>query len=325
MISRESALAVALAAIALVAAQIVFPTLDFFHTWQYALVLAILVWVLGVTAFDAFRAGGSGRAMGIAFLGALVVTVVGLASGLLGPDTARVIRVPGTVAPIPDIGAAAFFSGAEPATIARGDASVTVRRLRHSDVVVAPGARKFIGAAVLLLEPRTVAYLEAWDERGNHLTITQPTGTSFLSPILLFRDQQAIAGVPHPVDAFTLPGAQREIKAVYFTPAQAASLPGTPGPPGVGAVLFAIFSGNARAAPSIVVGRSGQTVASAGVRLRATLGRYPQLVVASAPQPEGLALGVLLFLGGLIATLVRRRPAAAPAENPARAPSGTTL
>ena len=62
--------------------------------------------------------------------------------------------------------------------------------------------------------PRNVVYVEARDPRGNRLTITQPTGTVFLSPVLLMQHRQTIAGMDLPFDSFNVPAARRVVKAV---------------------------------------------------------------------------------------------------------------
>lgn len=316
MNSRVTAIGAAVVALALVVAQDAVPTFEPFHQWQYALALAILAWVLAAYATAALRGsdGADGKALGIAVVGALIVLAAGLASGLLGPDTAQIVRAPGTVAPLPDVRGAAFFSSADAAAIARGDASIVLRRRSHKDIVLTPGARKFLGASVLLLEQRSAAYIEAADAAGNRLTITQPSGPSFLSPILLFRDEQTIAGASHRIDAFTLPAVQRVFKVVYFSAAQLAAVRPASERGDAPALLYAASDAQTGRPLGIILGASGAPVRLAGVRLRAVLGSYPALVIASAPHPYALAAGIALFVLGVgAAAHIRvRTPAPAP-------------
>ena len=285
-----------LIACVLVVAQIVVPGAALFHTWQYALALTVAAWLLIVSVTRSRRVFFT-----VSVVGALIVLADGMASGLLGADTERVARAPGTVAPIPDIGAAAFFSSATPKSIVEGGGVITVRRRNHNDIVVTPGSRKFLRAWLLTADAMPVAYVEAFDDNGNHLTVTQPTGNAFLSPFLLFRTRQEIAGGTHPVDGFALPAANRTVKVVYFSPQDVARLKVQlpPSATGAPAILYDVFDAASSHSLGIGVAASGVETEIGGVRLRATLGTYPQLVIASAPHPYALILGLLLIVVGL--------------------------
>jgi hypothetical protein len=291
-----------LIACALVIAQIVVPGAPLFHTWQYALALAVVAWLLIVSATRSKRA-----LFAISVLGALIVLADGFASGLLGADTERIARAPGTVAPIPDIAAAAFFSSASSQSIAKNNAVIAIRRRNHTDIVVTPGSREFLGAWLLTAEAMPVAYVEAFDDSGDHLTVTQPTGSAFLSPFLLFRTRQEIAGGMHPIDGFALPGGNRSVKVVYFSPDDVVRLkvqlpPSAAGGP---AILYDVFDAGSNHSLGIGVAASGVETEIGGVRLRATLGTYPQLVVASAPHPYVLILGLFFIVVGLAGSLLQ--------------------
>ncbi|MBV8602582.1 MAG: hypothetical protein JO359_13540 [Candidatus Eremiobacteraeota bacterium] len=302
MSTRNGAVATALAALALVGAQYAFAGNELFHTWQYALALAILAVSLLVYVAGALRGedGRIGRFVAVAALGALIALAAGLSSGLLGPDTLSVARVPGTVAPLPELGAAAFFSTVDPQALANGNAVVAVRRLHHTDIVVGRGGPKFLGSILLFLDPRPAAYVEATGARGR-LTITQPSGSSFLSPVLLFSERQSIAGEQHPVDAFALPGRGLTVKVVYFFPSQTQRLHARVA--GVPALLYDVFETSTQRPLGIGLGTSGEPVDVAAVRLRATVGTYPALVIASAPHPIAFAMGCVLAMLGLSAAL----------------------
>jgi len=297
--SRIAALGAALACGTLVLAQDVVPAWAGFHTWPYATVLAILALAIGRYALGA-RAGSdgpTGRRLVPAMLGALVVAAAGLSSGLLGPDTETVQRAPGTVAPLPDVGAAAFFAAADAAAIGRGDAGIVLRRRNAAAVELSPGERSFLGATVLELAAQPAAYIEARDGRGNHLTITQPTNAAFLSPVLLFPERIVISGETLPADSFAAPALGRQIKAFYFS--KAASAPHPQLHPGE-SVLFAVNDDSGHLlAGAIGFAQSGQEITLGGVRLRPSIGTYPALVISAVPYPLALWVGGLLFLAGL--------------------------
>lgn len=301
MTSRITALVVALVCIGLVVAQDVVPLTDFFHTWQYATALALGAFVLlaYVNAARKGEDGALGKRMIWAMAGALVAIGTGIASGLLGPDTQTISHAPGTVAPIPDLRAAAFFTPADAGTIAAGSAHVVLRRPGHLDVDLGPNERKFIADSVLMLEPVHAAFVEARDAAGNHLTITQPTNPSFLSPVLLFPNETTIEGKELPLDTFATPALQRTVRAMYLPPSMTAHLALGPENEGKPAILYAVDNDSGKSLGIAAVPEDSEAKL-AGLRLRATLGSYPKLVIASAPAPLALLLGCALFVAGVI-------------------------
>lgn len=318
MSRRLTACAVGAVCIGLVVAQDVVPLAGLFHTWQYATALALGAFVL-IGYLNGARKGEDGLAgkrLALAVAGALVVTLAGLASGLLGPDTETVSHAPGTVAPIPDLRAAAFFTQVDAATLAAGEAHVTVRRPNKPELDVAPNGRRFLGDSVLVLEPQEAAFVEARDARGDRLTITQPTNPSFLSPVLLFPQTQVIAGKNLPLDSFAVPAAQRLVKAIYLPASMTASMRIGPDAAGKPAILYAVDDEQGRSL-GIAAAPSGAEVAIGGLRLRAILGTYPRLAVASAPAPLALLAGLALVVAGLVWTALDAFPrAAVPLKNP---------
>ncbi|MBV8645694.1 MAG: hypothetical protein JO225_17465 [Candidatus Eremiobacteraeota bacterium] len=300
MSSRASAFAVAAVAIALVLAQYAFPAAPLYHTWQYALALALaLVPMLGyANAALRGRDGILGRRFALAIAGAILIDLSGMASGLLGPDTATIAGTPGTVMPVPALGAAAFFAPADAQTIERGTATVTLRRRGASEIALAGEGRRLLGESTLYLTPRPAAYIEVSDPAGAHLTMTQPTSAAFLSPVLLFHDRQKIGDVTVPLDTFAVPARGRVFRALYFTAADFARFHrAAPGAAGAALVLTAADD---RGRPlGITLAPSGTEVVLAGARIRAELGRYPALAVAAAPEPWVLLAGGAFLIGGL--------------------------
>lgn len=314
MSARVAALAVAAFAIALVAAQDLLPATPLYHTWQYALALSIALIVVLAYANAARRGedGVAGKRLLVAMAGAAVVLVAGLASGLLGPDTAAVIGTPGTVTPIPALGAAAFFAPTAPDALGRGTSGITLRRRNAPEIVLAPSSRRVAGDALLYLDPRPAAYVEAFDERGRHLTVTQPTNASFLSPVLLFRQRQRIGAFDVPFDTFATPARGRIVRALYFTPQELAQFAHAAVRLKAGEPALVLTASDDAGKPlGITIAESGQAVDLAGLRVRATLGAYPALAVAAAPPTWALVAGVAAFLAGIAWSAASWRPSRA--------------
>ncbi len=311
MSARIAASAVAAIVIALVAAQDLYPQTPLYHTWQYALALAIGLVVVIAYANGARRGadGAAGKRLLLAMAGALIAGVAGLASGLLGPDTARVVGTPGTVVPVPALGAAAFFGAADAATIARASAGVILRRRNASEIALAPATRRLTGESLVYLEPHPAAFVEAFDEQGAHLTVTQPTNPSFLSPVLLFRQRQRIGALNVPFDTFAAPARHRVVRALYFTPGDLAQFnranPDTKAP----ALVLTVADETGKPL-GITLAASGKDVSVAGIRVRATIGAYPALAVAAAPPAWALVLGAVFFVLGLVWSVLPQKAGA---------------
>ncbi len=308
MSSRVFALAIGAVAIVLVAAQVAVPDTAFYHTWQYALALAVPLAALVAYANDAVRGrdGARGRRLLLAMAGAAVVAGAGLGSGLLGPDTARIVGTPGTVVPIPALGAAAFFAPAGAGDVARGDGSVTLRRRGGAAITIAGRERRLVGESLLYLEARPAAFVDVFDARGAHLTITQPANASFLSPVLLFPQRQRIGALDVPLDTFAAPEQRRVVRALYFTPPQLAQFAHAGALNDTSRPALVLSAGtDSGQSLGIALARSGSTVALGGIRVRATIGSYPALAVAAAPPLWALVGGVAAFLAGIAWSAVR--------------------
>ncbi len=301
-----AAIVAALGALALVLAQEFVPTTPLYHTWQYAALVAATVVVLGLFAWSRFRAGE--RALALAAVGMLVIGLDGLTAGLIGPDTETIVRAPGAVQPLPDLKAAAFFAQADAPEIAAGKATVLIRRRGEADIAIAPGARAYLGTSILWTQPQRAAYIVAREANGDRLTVTQPTGGSFLSPVLLFPKEQKIKDKTYRYDQFALPAKHRVINALYFSAADL--IESSHGPVGTqkntDAVLFGVNDdrgGNV----ALGFGPSGKDTLVGDVHLNATLGTYPELTIASGVEPIAFGCGLALTLFALGWYLVRAR------------------
>jgi len=312
---RVVAIVSALAVIALVLAQYVVPTWPGFHTWQYSAALALgAIALIGyVVNASKRKEGEAGMRLIVAMLGALVVCAAGVASGLLGPDSETIARGPGTVLPLPDVGAAAFFPNVDAAALARGDERVVLRRKNGGSLDLGPGERRLLGSAAVESKPRLAAYIEARDPGNDHLTITQPTSVAFLSPVLLFPQTVAIDGKIYPADAFALPAIHRQVRALYFSKEAAASTHRST-VAGSDAMLLAVDDdANRSIKGGIGFATSGTEITLGGARLTPTIGTYPILVISAVPFPLALALGGLLFIVGLVYAFVPLRRVRVPA------------
>lgn len=309
------AIAVAIVGIALTLAQDAFPAQEFYHSWQYITLLTVAIIVMLTFGHSARigKEGSGGKPLALAMIGALAVTIAGFVSALIGPDTVTVIGTPGTVTPIPDLRVAAFFEQATPATLADAHATITLRRRDGGPIEIGNTPVPF-GLSVLSRSSRIAAYVEARDARGNHLTVTQPNNTSFLSPVLLFRSTQPIAGKLLPFDTFATPGVHRIVRALYLDSAALSEFNHGIKEGGSGVVL-SITDDQAKPR-GIAIARSGVPLLAGDLLLKITLGRYPTILISSAPSPYAVISGLIVFAGGLLwfAAAMRKRLAAMPAS-----------
>lgn len=268
--------------LALVLVQYAVPGQSLYHLGWYNVLLAALgIWAIGAS----MRARMWLFAFGIAAL-----AFAGVANGLLGPDDQTVIGAPGA-----SVATEAGVTIAFPPL----DRATDVPRLR-----VTPGA-------LLRAVDRTVVEVQARDARGGRLTITQPTGSAFLSPVLLMQQQQTIFGLSLPYDSFALPAVHRLAKAVLFSRDQAAALPALAAIGGP-VVLFDLEDETGAAIPhGIGIAGDGRTVTIDGVRLEPNVRSYPAIEVIAIPDLAVVALGILAVSAGLLLTL-RPKPATMP-------------
>lgn len=290
-----SALAAAIVAAAIV--QLIVPGRDVYHAgWFNALVAAFVV-LLVLQARGVLRALGAPRARvaaGVAFAGVAAIGFATVASGLLAPDPQLVLGAPGQQVRVDDLGGTLVFPLAARDGTLQGD--VALARPGHGSVAL--GAWHDAGTYVLQRRMRDVVYVEASDERGAHLTVTQPTGAAFLSPVLLMQQQQTMGEMQLPYDSFSVPAARRIVKAVLFTPQQAARLRSFSGPPG-SAVLFAVDDDVDRPIPgAIALARDDATIAVGGLRLHPVVLAYPAMWVVAVPSMIAIVLGLLAAVVG---------------------------
>jgi hypothetical protein len=300
----------AIAVAGAVVAEIFFPGRTLYHAgwFNVTLVAVAIASLLSARA----EAGGVPDAMqryGIVAIGVgtAIAGFAAAASGLLGPDDVTIVGAPGASVRADDLGATLAFP------FARAQSQVTedpVMLQRPGWPPLAIGARgRDTGNFIVRTMPRSVVYVDARDARGGHLTITQPSGAAFLSPVLLMQQHQPISGMDLPYDSFSIPAAHRSVKAVLFTPQEASMMRGMEGA-ATWAVLFAVDDGSGRQLPGgIVLARDGESVSVGGVQLRADVMLYPAVTAASVPSLPATIIGVLLIAGGFAAKVLRRSAA----------------
>jgi hypothetical protein len=291
-----AALALALGAIV----ELALPGQPVYHAGWYNVLLSALVVVTIAAARKRFRAAAAPRTrfaiLAIVF-GAATAGVAAVANGLLAPDNQTFVGAPGERIRVEGLGVLVFPIVAD----AERTPSVSLQRALHAPIEIGARARD-AGGFVLRASQRDVVYVEARDVLGNRLTVTQPRGASFLSPVLMMRHRQNIAGLDLPYDSFNVPAARRVVKAVLFTPAQAAMLLRRTETNGQGAVLFAVDDERDRPLPhAIALSAGGRAVRVGGLWLRATVAGYPAVEVVATPNVAAVAIGTLLVLGGTIA------------------------
>lgn len=151
-----------------------------------------------------------------------------------------------------------------------------------------PGRRRFLSSTELEQQIQPAAYVEVRDMQGRRLTVTQPKGSAFLSPVLLFPSTVQIDQRTLPSDSFAVPALRRHVEAIFLSPKT-----------GRKGVLFVVHDeAGGQVAGGVVLDRSGQEVRVGGMRVRATSGSYPALSLSAIPPRIVVELGMLLLLLG---------------------------
>lgn len=294
---------VAGAALVLVAlVEIAFAGKDLYHYGWFNVLLAALIVVALVALPRVLKRFSSGRARAAAIavvVGGAVAGFAALASGLLGPDTQTVVAAPGASVRIDALGGSLVFPLVR---TAQAQSNVLLVQGNRSSEIV---ARRFAGPFLLESFARDVVSVDVADSSGGHLTVTQPTGNTFLSPVLLMQSRQSIAGMNLPYDTFAIPAAHRVVKAVLFGPEETARLPALAG--AERAVLFDVENQNEVSLKNgIGVARDGQRITLAGIELAPHIFSYPAIRIVSMPDVWIAIVAALIFLAGMGLTILSR-------------------
>jgi hypothetical protein len=294
--------------LAIVACEILLPGRDFYHYGWFNAGLAALVVASVLAARAPFRAATTARLrIGIAAIafGAAVAGFAGVVNGLLAPDNRIVVGAPGANVRVDELAGTLAFP-LKVAGAGSGPPDVVLNRSGRITAIGAAGSN--IGTFVLRQVPRDVVYVDAADRRGASLTITQPNGATFLSPVLLMQQRQKIpqTNLDLPFDAFAVPAAHRNVKAVLFTAQQAAMMHPTAGAQAQ-AVLFAVDDEYDRPLPgAIAFARDGETVDIGGLHLRAGTLRYPAIELMAVPSLSAVILAAVALGAGILIVLLRK-------------------
>lgn len=294
--------------LAVVACEIVFPGRAFYHYGWFNVALAGLVVASALGARKPFRAAKTPRArIGVAAIafGAVVAGFAGVVNGLLAPDDRTVVAAPGANVRVDELAGTLAFPLK---TAGAGDAplDIVLNRAGHL-TTIGPGGRT-LGTFALRQIPRDVVYVEAADRHGASLTVTQPNGATFLSPVLLMQQRQMIpdTNLDLPFDAFAVPAAHRNVKAVLFSAQQAAMMHPGGGVAGE-AILFAVDDEDDRPIPgAIAFVHDGETAAIGGLQLRAQTLRYPAIELMAVPSPAAVILAALALVAGFLIVFLRK-------------------
>jgi hypothetical protein len=298
-------LSTALVVTAGVVVEIWLPGRPAYHAGWYNLALtalAILVVVNGRKQWKAARNPRSRLAILAVAFGAAAAGLAGVANGLFAPDNRDIVGAPGERVRVEELGTLAFPLAGEDRT---APVVVMLERTLHAPLGIGARARN-AGSFILRAVPRDVVDVEVRDLLGNRLTVTQPNGSVFLSPVLLMQARQTIDGMDLPFDSFNIPAARRVVKAILFTPAEAAVVLHDPGAVGQAAVLFAVDDESERPLPhAIALSAGGAAVHAGDLWLRGEVTSYPEIEVIAIPNVAVVAIGTLLVLGGLVGLVAR--------------------
>jgi hypothetical protein len=292
-------LSTALAVTAGVVVEIWLPGRLAYHAGWYNVALTALAIVVVVNGRKQWKARASRSRLAILAVafGAAAAGLAGVANGLFAPDNRNVVGAPGERVRVEELGTLSFPLAGEDRTV---PVVVTLDRALHAPLEIGPRART-AGSFVLRAVPRDVVDVEVRDLLGNRLTVTQPSGSVFLSPVLLMQSRQTIDGMDLPFDSFNVPAARRVVKAILFTPAEAAVVQHDPSAFGQAAVLFAVDDESDRPLPhAIALSAGGAGVHAGGLWLRGDVTSYPEIEVIAIPNIAVVTIGALLVLGGLV-------------------------
>lgn len=271
--------------------------------YQYGWFNALLVAAFVICAVRARQVAREKVAPALALLTVVVGTgvfvIAAVANGLFAPDPQTIIGSPGASVHVADLRGSLVFPLAVTDTVVRLDRGGSITEIPASGL-------HFAAAFALSQAPRTVLAVDVADPRGAHLTVTQPNGGAFLSPVLTLPSQQNVAGMNLPFDSFAVPAAHRIVKVVLFDARHAEMLKAID-THGRGAALFAVDDENDKpVARGLGLAIDGESTDLGGLRLKAVAMQYPAVRIAAVPVPLVLALGALLLLAGGIWCRLRK-------------------
>ncbi len=268
------------------------------HSWQYTLGVALagLAMAALLTVILRSRQWPAG-AVTAATAGGIVMAVSFVAAELLAGPPQRLAGAPGEIYQPPHASIRLTFPAVSPAELsANGRAQAIGLSGAGSIRELAAEQTIRVHSYVLRADLWPAAYVSARSQSQEPETVTQPQSPAFVSPVLQFPsvDKDGLL-----VDQFSVPALHREVSVKYYPDLISRGID-------VPFVQFAIAQENG---PTIASGVavSGRTVAKANMLLTFSLGSYPVVTMAGAPDPllygSGLALtaaGIVGFLFGAV-------------------------
>ncbi|MDQ6780487.1 MAG: hypothetical protein M3Z37_04955 [Candidatus Eremiobacteraeota bacterium] len=266
------------------------------HSWGYSLLIALAGLSLAylVAQFLGRRPPGW-RAASLAALGGIVIAAAFTGAELLAGPPQRVTAAPGqTFMPPRSANVTLAFPPLGPDTLsAQSTLPEVVLTDTHGATRMHPGTTYRFHSYVFRCQAGPAAYITARSPRQQPETVTQPNGVAFVSPVLQF---QSVDADGLPLDEFAVPALHRSVAVKYYPglPSRSIDIP-----------FLQLQIKEENGGPLYDgVAVSGRALEKAGLWLRFSLGKYPQVTMTSAPDPMLFFVGAVLVLLGSFASIL---------------------
>ncbi len=277
---------------------------NFVHTETYASVLIVAIWILVQRVVGQVKAGAAAQAPreeSVALSGAALACIAALLCCLLAPEAVERVGSPGSTVRLTGTQADLRF----PLSAVM---QVQLDFPNGRDLGIDAGIPRIVGDQMFSLQPHPAATIEARLADGAPLTITQPFGPRFLSPILLFPKTTTIAGLSLPADTFALPARERTVRAFFLGPTQLHDPRIARLNAGRTGLLLVMDDPHGNPVPrGIAFVPGGTPVLLDGVLMSASVASYPSVIIASLPAPLPMLIGTAAYLCCGVLILGRRR------------------
>ena len=280
----------------------VFAESTFVHTQTYAVVIVIVLFVMVRMVIMHLKAGTeliAPREETIALAGVSLASIAALLCCLLAPATIEITGSAGQTIALAEHAASLQFPIAAVAPADLGDMHVQLQIGAGRTLSIGSHVPLLVGDSMFFLHAKTVATIKVRGAGGDTLTITQPAGSAFLSPMLVFPKMTSIAELTLPSDEFAIPARDHMVRAFLVTsalmrdPRIAKMSNGTPG------VLFSVDDAGGKPLDhGIGFAADGLPEQLADVVLTPKLGYFPNVNIASVPQPLAVLIGIVAYVFG---------------------------
>ncbi|MBC5806821.1 MAG: hypothetical protein ACR2KS_12450 [Candidatus Eremiobacter antarcticus] len=265
------------------------------HRWQYTLAVALAGLALGALLAPLLRRRTwTARAAAASAAGGIVTAIAFVAAELLAGPPQRVPVAPGENYRPPHSSLLLTFPAISPEALsANGVAQTIVLSSARTRWQLTPQQTVRIRSYVLRSDPWPAAYVSARSPHHEPETVTQPQNPAFVSPVLQFPSADKDGML---VDQFSVPALHREVSVKYYPNLISRGID-------VPFVQFAIAQENG---PTIASGVavSGRPVSKGNMLLTFSLGTYPVVTIAGAPDPLLYGTGLALSAAGIVGFLL---------------------